>query len=193
MDIKQSKFIKSLVHLKDRPEPLLPEIACVGRSNVGKSSLINTLTNRKKLVQVSKTPGKTKLINYFLINEQFYLVDLPGYGFAKVSHAEKNSWKKMIERYLTNNEMLKLVLILTDSRIGPQKSDLQMIEYLYHSQIPYTVIATKTDKLSKNSLLKNIKKYYKANPIISNSFIPFSSVTKEGRAEVLKLFYSFLK
>ena len=187
MKIKNSKFVKSLVYLKDKPDIKLPEIACVGRSNVGKSSLINSLLNRKKLVQVSKSPGKTKLINYFEINKNFYIVDLPGYGFAKVSHSEKNLWKKMIENYLLKSSDLKLVLTLTDVRHGPQKSDLALIEWLEHKKIPFYVIATKTDKLSKTKLQNNLNKFYRKHQIIKNRFLPYSSVTKQGREELLQI------
>ena len=192
MKINTSKFIKSLVYLKDKPEIKLPEIACVGRSNVGKSSLINSLTNRKKLVQVSKSPGKTKLINYFEINENFYIVDLPGYGFAKVSHSEKDLWKKMIENYLLKSDDLKLVLTLTDVRHGPQKADLALIEWLEYNKIPFYVIATKSDKLSKQKLNQHINKFYKKNPILKDRFIPYSAVTKQGKEETLALIEEFL-
>ena len=138
-------------------------------------------------MQVSKSPGKTKLLNYFEINKNFYIVDLPGYGFAKVSHSEKNLWKKMIENYLLKSDELKLVLTLTDVRHGPQKSDLALIEWLEHNKIPFYVIATKTDKLSKTKLQKNLNSFYKNQHIIKNKFLPYSSVTKQGREELLQI------
>ncbi len=155
----QSTFVKSLSDFKDRPEPLLPEIAFVGRSNVGKSSLLNALLGRKKLALVSSTPGKTRLINYFLINNNFYFVDLPGYGYAKISKKEAAKWKSMIEAYLLGSEQLKLVLLLADVRREPMAADIQMADWLNYYQIPFAFVLTKTDKISKNQLQKALKTY----------------------------------
>ena len=157
MRIKQSEFIISAVKKSQYPIDQRVEIAFVGRSNVGKSSIINALTNRKKLAKVSQTPGKTRLINFFLINNDFYLVDLPGYGYAKVSKAEKASWGETIERYLNGREELKRVVLLVDSRHKPTADDIMMHEWIKHYGYDVIVVATKSDKLSNNALRKSEK------------------------------------
>lgn len=147
LKIKNAVFIKSIGKMADRPRTGLPEFAFAGRSNVGKSSLINTLLSRKSIAHVSKSPGKTRSINYILVNDILYFVDLPGYGFAKVSQAEKKRWQVLIEKYLVTNEQLKIVYILIDSKVGFKESDLQLIEFLHHHQLNYELILTKTDKI----------------------------------------------
>ncbi|NPA13421.1 MAG: YihA family ribosome biogenesis GTP-binding protein [Aquificae bacterium] len=154
--VKSVKFIKSAVEPKDYPQPHFPEIAVVGRSNVGKSSLINAIFNRN-IAKVSASPGKTRLINYFLLNDNIYFVDLPGYGYAKVSKAEKNRWKKMIENYFRNRENLSLVILLVDSRHPPTKLDIMMKDWLEALGIPYIVVATKMDKLNQSQKAKALK------------------------------------
>ena len=181
----QSVFVKSLTDLKDRPQPSLPEIAFVGRSNVGKSSLLNALLGRKKLALVSSTPGKTRLINYFLINNAYYFVDLPGYGYAKIAKKESAKWQKMIEAYLLNSKQLKLVLLLADVRREPMASDMQMADWLNYYQIPYAFILTKTDKISRNQLRKALKVYGDEFP--DHNIIPFS-IKNEKQIEQLALF-----
>lgn len=190
--ISSVRFVKSIYHIKDKPFPYYPEFAFVGRSNVGKSSLINSLVKRKKLAHTSNTPGKTRSINYFIVNEKFYLVDLPGYGFAKVSKAERIKWQTMIEQYLTENIDLKYLFVLTDIRHGPQESDLQLIEWLRTHQIPYRIIATKADKLSKNSIQKHIAKFYKSIINPEELFI-YSAVTEIGRLDLLNFILSNVK
>lgn len=143
MKIKSSEFIISAVKREQYPDDNLPEIAFVGRSNVGKSSIINSLTNRRGLAKVSQTPGKTRLINFFLLNKDFYLVDLPGYGYAKVSKKEKASWGATIERYLLNRGPLKKVVLLVDCRHKPTADDVQMYEWIKHYGYEVVVIATK--------------------------------------------------
>ena len=156
MIIKSSEFIISAVKRNQYPVDNRVEIAFVGRSNVGKSSIINALTNRKKLAKVSQTPGKTKLINFFLINNDFYLVDLPGYGYAKVSKKEQESWGRTIETYLTGREELKRVVLLVDSRHKPTADDITMYNWIKHFGYECVVIATKADKISRGQYQKHM-------------------------------------
>ena len=156
MIVKKAKFVQSMSAFKPFPGQGLPEIAMVGKSNVGKSSLINNLTRNGSLARTSSEPGKTRLVNLYLINEAFFLVDLPGYGFAKASKQEKDRWAGMIEGYLQNSANLKRVFQLVDIRHAPTQDDQMMVEYLRHYEIPFTVIATKADKLSKAQRGKNI-------------------------------------
>lgn len=149
MIVKKSKFVKSMSAFAAFPGQGLPEIAMVGKSNVGKSSLINNMTGNSKLARTSSEPGKTRLVNLYLINEAFFLVDLPGYGFAKAPKQEKQKWAEMIEGYLRGSEHLKRVFQLVDVRHAPTEDDQLMVEYLRHYDIPFTVVATKADKLSK--------------------------------------------
>jgi len=149
MIVKKSKFVKSMSAFAAFPGQGLPEIAMVGKSNVGKSSLINNMTGNSKLARTSSEPGKTRLVNLYLINEAFFLVDLPGYGFAKAPKQEKQKWADMIEGYLRGSEHLKRVFQLVDVRHAPTEDDQLMVEYLRHYDIPFTVVATKADKLSK--------------------------------------------
>ncbi|RMA93035.1 ribosome biogenesis GTP-binding protein YihA/YsxC [Hydrogenothermus marinus] len=153
MKIKKVEFIKSAVKPEDYPPPDKPEVAIVGRSNVGKSSLINSLLN-KKIAKVSATPGKTRLINFFKINDNFYFVDLPGYGYASVSKAERKKWQKMMDLYFQTRENLKLVILLVDSRHKPTNLDFIMKEYLEALEIPYIVVGTKLDKLNQSEKAK---------------------------------------
>jgi len=193
MRIKKSEFITSAVKRDQYPVDNRVEVAFVGRSNVGKSSLINSLTNRKKLAKVSQTPGKTRLVNFFLINDDFYLVDLPGYGYAKVSKAEKDSWGKTVEMYLTDREMLKRVVLLVDSRHKPTGDDVMMHEWIKHFGYDVIVVATKSDKLTRNDLKKSeklIKETLKLNP--EDKLYFFSSLTKDGRDQLIdNLFLEF--
>ncbi|ABR33511.1 MULTISPECIES: ribosome biogenesis GTP-binding protein YihA/YsxC [Clostridium] len=193
MRIKKSDFITSAVKKNQYPIDNRVEVAFVGRSNVGKSSLINSLTNRKKLAKVSQTPGKTRLVNFFLINDDFYLVDLPGYGYAKVSKAEKDSWGKTVEMYLTGREQLKRVVLLVDSRHKPTGDDIIMHEWIKHFGYDVIVVATKSDKLTRNELKKNekvIKETLKLNS--DDKLYFFSSLNKDGKDELIdNLFLEF--
>lgn len=187
MEIKQSEFIISAVTKKQYPDDNKIEIAFVGRSNVGKSSLINTLTNRRKLAKTSSTPGKTRLINFFLINNEFYFVDLPGYGYAKVSKEAKKTWGKMIEDYLTNRPQLKRVLLLVDCRHKPTGDDIMMYEWIKHYNYDVTIVATKSDKLTRNELNKNTKIIREALKLEKNDkLMYFSSLKKQGKEELLE-------
>ena len=193
MRIKKSEFITSAVKKNQYPIDNRVEIAFVGRSNVGKSSLINSLTNRKKLAKVSQTPGKTRLVNFFLINDDFYLVDLPGYGYAKVSQAEKDSLGKTVEMYLNDREQLKRVVLLVDSRHKPSEDDIMMHEWIKHFGYDVIVIATKSDKLTRNELNKNekvIRDTLKLN--LEDKLYFFSSLNRNGRDELIdNLFLEF--
>lgn len=151
--IKKVEFVKSAVNPKDYPPADRPEIAIVGRSNVGKSSLINAILNRK-IAKVSATPGKTRLINFFNVNDKFYFVDLPGYGYASVSKKERQHWQKMMDKYFTTRDTLKLVIQLVDSRHKPTNLDFIMKEYLETLEIPYIIVGTKMDKLNQSEKAK---------------------------------------
>lgn len=186
MRIKQSEFIISAVKKEQYPTDDRVEIAFVGRSNVGKSSIINALTNRKKLAKVSQTPGKTRLINFFLINNDFYLVDLPGYGYAKVSKTEKASWGQTIERYLNGREELKRVVLLVDSRHKPTADDVIMHEWIKHYGYDVTVVATKSDKLSNNNLRKSEKIIRETLKLTKEDKLYFfSSLNKKGSEQLI--------
>ncbi|BEO92811.1 ribosome biogenesis GTP-binding protein YihA/YsxC [Fusobacterium nucleatum] len=185
MKIKKADFVKSAVYEKDYPEQLDKiEFAFVGRSNVGKSSLINSLTSRLKLARTSKTPGRTQLINYFLINDEFYIVDLPGYGFAKVPKEMKKQWGKTMERYIASKRK-KLVFVLLDIRRVPSDEDIEMLEWLEYNEMDYKIIFTKIDKLSNNERAKQLKAI-KTRLVFDNEDVFFhSSLTNKGRDEIL--------
>jgi GTP-binding protein len=187
MKINKVEFVISAVSPAQYPEGALPEIALAGRSNVGKSSFINTMLQRKSVARISSKPGKTRTINYFLVNDKLYFVDLPGYGFARVSKTEKEKWGKMMEEYFQTREPLKVVVLLVDVRHEPTKDDQAMYEYLKHYQIPVIVIATKADKISRGSWqkqLKLVRQTLKMAP--DDTLILFSSETGQGREETWK-------
>ena len=161
MKIKSAEFVISNTDFRKCPKTSLPEYAFIGRSNVGKSSLINMLTNRKNLAKTSAKPGKTQLINHFLINKNWYIVDLPGYGWAKVSKELKSKWEDMIQDYLMRRENLSCLFVLIDSRHEPQKIDLEFINWIGHSSIPLSIIFTKGDKQSKSKTMANINIFKK--------------------------------
>jgi len=159
MRIKSVRFVKSSEHISKCPQPTKGEFAFIGRSNVGKSSLINMLIDKKKLAKISSTPGKTQLINHFLVNDQWYLVDLPGYGWAKTSKTNKFKWEKMIRGYLLGRENLATTLVLVDIRLDPQEIDISFISWMGEKQLPFIIIFTKSDKISKNKIQGAVKKY----------------------------------
>ena len=186
MKITSSEYIISAVGPGQYPEDGLPEIALAGRSNVGKSSLINKLINRKNLARTSGQPGKTRALNYYLINQEFYFVDLPGYGFAKVSKEIRNEWAKFIERYLEKREVLKGVIHIIDIRHEPSKEDLMMHDWLLHLGIEVLTVITKADKLSRNqqgNMVKKVKQGLKLGT--SERYAVFSSETGQGKEDVL--------
>ena len=185
LKIKKAEFVGCFVDMDGLPAANAKEIAIVGRSNVGKSSLIKRLTNRKKLAKSSSTPGKTRTINYYNINDSFYLVDLPGYGYARVSKAEQAKWAKMIELYMQQRQQLYGVIQLVDIRHPPTSNDLLMREWLAGLSIPYMVVATKADKISRGACSKSlvqIHKAFKMNP--GEEAIAFSAVSGQGVEEV---------
>ncbi|MDO4540342.1 MAG: ribosome biogenesis GTP-binding protein YihA/YsxC [Syntrophomonadaceae bacterium] len=157
MIIKSAEFVISCVRPEQYPAGDMPEVAIAGRSNVGKSSLINRLVNRKNLAKSSSTPGKTRMLNYFIINNDWYLVDLPGYGYAKVSKAERRQWGGMIENYLQNREQLRGVVLLIDIRHEPNQNDQGMKAWLDHHGIPHLIVATKADKISRGNRPKHLQ------------------------------------
>tara|TARA_B100001758_G_C18360030_1_gene585155 strand:- start:120 stop:719 length:600 start_codon:yes stop_codon:yes gene_type:complete len=161
MKIKTAEFIISNTNYKNCPEPRLPEYTFIGRSNVGKSTLINSLVNKKKLAKTSSTPGKTQLINHFLINNEWYMVDLPGYGYAKTSKHMRRQFHDMITNYLKNRNSLMCLFVLIDSRHPPQKIDQEFMKWLAENTIPFVIVFTKSDKLAKTKLSKNIEIYMK--------------------------------
>ena len=169
------------------PVNLQPEVAFAGRSNVGKSSLINGLLNRKSFARTSSQPGKTQTINFYHINDEFYFVDLPGYGYAKVSAELKAKWGKMIERYLMGSKQLKCVFLLVDIRHAPTKDDLTMNAFLRSTGLPFYVIATKLDKISRAQLLPCLTLLYRTLSVQPWQVLPYSSETGEGRDQLLAL------
>lgn len=190
MIIKTASFLQSNTSVAKLPKADKPEYAFIGRSNVGKSSLINMLTGNNKLAKVSSTPGKTITINHFIINDEWYLVDLPGYGFAKRSQKDREMWKKMLDAYILGRQNLVMTFVLVDSRIKPQKIDLEFIAGLGENQVPFAIIFTKADKLGSGQLSANIEVYknellkeWEELPIM----VATSSEKKIGRDEILDL------
>jgi GTP-binding protein len=184
MDVKQAEFIKSAVKPKDFPPAALPEVAFVGRSNVGKSSLINVLANRKALVRTSNTPGRTQLINFFDINSILTLVDLPGYGYAKAPPDVRKQWGPMIETYLAKRENLRAVVLILDIRRIPSDGDLQMLDWLKNYGIPPIIVLTKCDKLSKLETAKQTALISKAIEKDKSELLFFSALSRNGRDSV---------
>ncbi len=159
MIIKTAVFVKSSGKWQECPEPNIPEYVFIGRSNVGKSSLINAMMNHKDLAKTSQTPGKTQLINHFLVNENWYLTDLPGYGYAKVSKVQRKDFEKLITNYILNRRNLVNLFVLVDVRHTPQKIDLEFIQWCGESGIPFSIVFTKADKLKPNAVIKNVEDY----------------------------------
>lgn len=199
MVIKSAEFVKSSGKWQECPEPNLPEYAFIGRSNVGKSSLINAMMNHKDLAKTSGTPGKTQLINHFLVNEEWYLTDLPGYGYARVSKVIRKDFEKLITNYILNRKNLVNLFVLVDSRHSPQKIDVEFMQWCGESGIPFSIVFTKADKLKPNAALKNIEtyqtellKYWEELPHMYLT----SAEKKEGGDDILKFIdetNSFLK
>ena len=188
-NIEKTRFIKSSTNLESCPKPVYPEYAFIGRSNVGKSSLLNMLTNIKNLAKTSGTPGKTRLINHFLINNEWYMVDLPGYGYIKTARKDKEDILKLITNYILNRENLICIFILLDCRHEPQIIDLDFIKWTGINRIPFVLCFTKADKISTSLLDKRIKNYKKilleSWQTLPDIFIT-SSVKKTGREEIIK-------
>lgn len=199
--ITQGKYIASAVNAGQYPEGNLKEIVFIGRSNVGKSSLINSLSRIGGLARVSGTPGKTQTINFYELTakvpskeerQPFYLVDLPGYGYAKTGKENRRRWAKFIDEYLIKSKQLQFVCQLIDSRHAPMKTDIEMFQWLMNHGLPVLIIATKADKLSKNALEKSIHTIKKSLAVPEIDVLPYSSVKNEGRSELLDVIGSVL-
>jgi len=187
MKVKTANFVKSAVMPKDFPEPEQPEVAFVGRSNVGKSSLINKLLGRKSLAKTSSTPGKTRLINFFLINEELSFVDLPGYGYAKVSKKERGSWGVMVERYISKRPNLKGVVLLQDMRRERTEMDTVMMKMIRHYGLPVILVLTKADKFSRSKQIERLKKISQTMADEDIKPVLFSSVKGTGKEELWEI------
>lgn len=183
LEITSASFVKSVFNLTDLPSENFPQIAFAGKSNVGKSSLINVLCNQKKLAQISKSPGKTKALNFFLINNRIYFVDLPGYGYAKVPQEFRKLWSGLIEGYLKSRNQLKGIVFILDIRHSPSDEDLQMKLFLEHYNLNYLLVLTKADKLSSSQRAQNLGVFQEA--LESDNFVVFSATTKEGKNKIL--------
>ncbi|MDY6854656.1 MAG: ribosome biogenesis GTP-binding protein YihA/YsxC [Thermodesulfobacteriota bacterium] len=186
MKITLAEFVKSAFKPSDYPVAFLPEVAFTGRSNVGKSSLINVLVNRKNLVKTSSSPGKTQSINFFNINNKITFVDFPGYGYAKVPIEVRKSWKPLIENYLKTRKHLKLAILIFDVRRIPTQEDINLVQWFDFHKIPVLLILNKIDKLSKSRLKRQAGLIKKSLPPNLGNIILFSAVTKEGKSEVWK-------
>ncbi len=184
MIIKSAEFVTSAVKPSQYPPAVLPEIAFAGRSNVGKSSLINTLVNRKRLVKTSSTPGRTQLINFFNINEEFSFVDIPGYGYAKVPPSVKKTWGPMIETYITTRKTIKGVVLIMDIRRIPRLEEMNMLDWLNHYDIPSVPVLTKSDKLSKTRQQKQLREIANTLSADKDNLILFSAKSRQGKDEV---------
>lgn len=195
MEITSAKFLKSAERLDQCPEHTMPEICFIGRSNVGKSSLINALTNHPKLAKTSGTPGKTKLLNFFVINDGTWcLVDLPGYGYAKVSQEQREKWDKTMQKYMMERENLALIVMLADSRHDPLEKDLDMAFWLAEHQLPFILVLTKSDKLSRNGQAQSKSKFRKAldEMNIETEIVLTSATSKDGMDLLRKTIHDFL-
>jgi len=196
MKIKTARFVISNTEVDKCPSPVLPEFAFIGRSNVGKSSLINMITDQNKLAKISARPGKTQCINHFIINDEWYLVDLPGYGFARNSKSAREKFESFISEYILKRESLNCLFILIDSRLKMQKIDEEFITWVGNSQIPFALIFTKTDKLNKKQLAVNIS-LYKKELLKTWDELPkllySSSLAKLGREDILSYIDCILK
>ena len=193
MKVTKAEIVVSAVKPEQYPDGALPEFALAGRSNVGKSSFINKMINRKNLARTSSKPGKTQTLNFYLINESFYFVDVPGYGFARVSKKEREAWGKMMETYFTTREQLRAVVLIVDLRHPPTKDDVMMYEFLKHYQIPTIIIATKADKVPKGKWQKHLKVVRETlNIMEDDKLILFSAETGQGKEEAWAALERFL-
>ncbi len=188
MKITSAKFVKSATDPAHYPEDRLPEIAFAGKSNVGKSSLINALVNRRGLAQTSSTPGRTRLINFFTVNDRYSFVDLPGYGYARVPDSVKKQWGPMVNRYLLGRQNLRLVIVILDARRELSKEDLSLFEWLRFHEVPHAAVLTKTDKISRNELAKRQNTLRtKLNLDKNDPILTFSALKGEGKDRIWKI------
>ncbi|WP_042223311.1 ribosome biogenesis GTP-binding protein YihA/YsxC [Oceanobacillus manasiensis] len=193
MKVNNAEIVISAVSQKQYPGDRLPEIALAGRSNVGKSSFINKLINRKNLARTSSKPGKTQTLNFYKINEAFYFVDVPGYGYAKVSKKEREKWGVMMEEYFETRETLQAVLLITDVRHEPTNDDIQMYHFLKHYDLRVIIVATKLDKVPKNKRASHVKRTKQAFEMDEADYLlPFSSETGEGKDDAWRLLSQFI-
>lgn len=193
MNINNARFEKGAVKPEHYPQNEIPEITFVGRSNVGKSSLINSLLNRKSLARIASKPGKTREINFYNIDDVVYFVDLPGYGYAKVSKDLKSAWGESIETYLKESKKLKLVIMLVDIRHTPSADDQMMAKWLIASELPFIVVATKKDKIPRAKIKERLSDITNSLELDANTLlVPFSSETKEGREEIMNYIVSIV-
>jgi len=198
LKITSAEFLQGVVDLRQLPKNELREIVYIGRSNVGKSSMLNKMCNKKNLARTSSTPGKTREINYYLINNSFYFVDLPGYGYAKVPEQMRAGWKRLIEDFLKRDHLVALAIQLIDSRQEPTPLDLMMMDWLEYYEIPYLLVLTKADKLPVSKLGKQVEAYKERfhaqlTDGCCRDIVPFSVVTGMGRNEILKYIDSYLQ
>ncbi len=193
MHVKSAEYLTSAVQPRGYPEVKMPEIAFAGRSNVGKSSLINVLVNRKNLVRTSSTPGRTQMLNFFNINEKFLLVDLPGYGFAKVPKSVKRGWGPMIKTYLQARRNLAAVVLLFDIRRTPHGEDLQLLDWLEELDIPTIPVVTKSDKVNRSQQQKHLKIISEATGLPVDAFTLFSALKRQGMDDVWELIEATLE
>lgn len=194
MKVTKAEIVISAVSQKQYPAGDLPEIALAGRSNVGKSSFINKLINRKALARTSSKPGKTQTLNFYKINDFFHFVDVPGYGYAKVSKSEREVWSHMIEEYFLERDNLRAAVQVVDMRHQPSVDDVSMYQFLKHHDIPVIIVATKLDKIKKNQVAKNVKRIKETlNLEGTDTIIPFSSETAQGKDESWRIIDSFLQ
>jgi len=193
MNFNNAKFLTGAVTLNDCPDESLPEFCFAGRSNVGKSSLINKITNRKKLARTSNTPGKTQQMNYFLIDNKAYFVDLPGFGYARVPESERKRWGKNIQTYLLNRKTLKLIFHLVDSRHKPSALDEEFFYWMGENRMPFAIILTKADKISRNKIQKSYSSTKKilGEMNIEVPMIPCSAETGTGITEIMEIVHEF--
>jgi len=193
MKIHSAEIVISAVKPEQYPDGTLPEFALAGRSNVGKSSFINKMIQRRSLARISSKPGKTQTLNFYLLNEEFYFVDVPGYGYAKVSKKEREAWGKMIETYLLNRKQLRAVILIVDLRHPPTNDDVMMYDFLKHYELPCIIIATKADKIPKGKWQKHLKIVRETLQVDKNDhLIVFSSETGQGRDEAWNTIHSFI-
>lgn len=193
MKISNAKLDIIVVRRSQYPQGNKPEFLLVGRSNVGKSSFINTLLNQKNLARISSRPGKTQTLNFYLVNDNFYLIDVPGYGYASVNHEQQKKMGLMIEEYLEKREEMKRVFMLVDFRMKPTENDVLMYQFLKYYNIPVTLVLTKADKVSTSKKERNLKVIKDTiNLAVGDDLVLFSSVTKQGKDEILKILENFV-